>query len=128
MPPRDFVRRIIPRAPLNNNLFARYGSAVLITSLAAVLTYILWFNLGSTISPLFFIGVLFVSWYGGLRPGLLSALLSAAACNLIFTQSPGHLAPSADDLLTLVAFMIGALFVDSLTMARHHAVTAALHA
>jgi len=109
-------------------LLARYGSAVAITTLATILTYLMWASLGSTISPLFFIGVLFVSWYGGLRPGLLSAILSAAACNFVFVQPPGHLALGADDLLRLVAFMIGAVFVGSLTLARRQAEKAALDA
>ena len=128
MPPRDLVPRILPRASLSNNRLARYGSAAIITALATILTYLLWSSLGSTISPLFFVGVLIVSWYGGLRPGLLSALLSAAACHFIFSQSLGHLSFGADDLLRLAAFMIAAIFVASLTMARHHAEQAVLDA
>jgi PAS domain S-box-containing protein len=128
MPPRDFVPRIVPRTPPGNNLLARYGSAAVITTLATILTYLLWSSLGSTISPLFFVGVLFVSWYGGLRPGLLSALLSAAACNIVFSEPIGQLSLGADDLLRLAAFMIGAVFVGSLTMARRHAEQAALDA
>src|SRR6266496_3810879 len=130
MPPRqEALARIVPRASFRNpNRLARYGSAVAITTLATILTYLMWASLGSTISPLFFVGVLFVSWYGGLRPGLLSAILSAAACNFVFVQPPGHLALGADDLLRLVAFMIGAVFVSSLTLARRQAEKAALDA
>jgi PAS domain S-box-containing protein len=129
MPPLLDPLPRIPRAFFSNpNRLARYGSAAVITTLATVITYLLWSSLGSTISPLFFVGVIFVSWYGGLRPGLLSAILSAAACTFVFAATPGQLLLGADDLLRLVAFMIGAIFVSSLTMARHHAELAALDA
>jgi len=88
----------------------------------------MWGPLGSKISPLFLIGVLFVAWYGGLRPGLLCATLSVAACNLVFAQPAGSLSLGADDLLRLSTFMIGAVFVSSLTMARRNAEEVALEA
>ena len=130
MPPlHERVPRLVSRAPFRNpNRLARYASAAVITTLATILAYLMWATLGSTISPLFFVGVLFVSWYGGLRPGLLSAILSAAACSFVFGQEPGHLSLGADDLLRLVTFMIGAVFVSSLTMARRQAEQAALEA
>jgi PAS domain S-box-containing protein len=127
MPPRSLQQWFIPRAPFGHeSRLARYGSAVALTILATILTYLMWARLGSAISPLFFIGVLFVSWYGGLRPGLLSAILSAAVFNLVFVDRSGALSPGADDLLRLATFMIGAVFVSSLTMARHQAEKAAL--
>src|SRR6267378_1035806 len=130
MPPSvEPLPRIVSRGPFNNRKrMSRYGSAVVITTLASILTYVLWPSLGSTIFPLFFVGVLVVSWYGGWRPGLLSAFLFAIACNLAFTQPPGHLSLGADDLLRLAAFMIGAVFVSALTVARHQAEAAALDA
>src|SRR6266705_892666 len=118
--------QLFPRVLFGNpNRLTRYGSAVACTALASILTYVLWARLGSTISPLFFIGVIFASWYGGLKPGLLSAALSAAACNFLFLQPQGNLSLGADDLLRLITFMIGAVFVGSLTMARRQAEEAA---
>ena len=118
--------QLFPRVLFGNpNRLTRYGSAVAYTALATILTYLMWARLGSTISPLFFIGVLFASWYGGLKPGLLSAALSAAACNFLFVQPQGNLSLGADDLLRLITFMIGAVFVGSLTMARRQAEEAA---
>lgn len=130
MPPRaDLLSSSVSRAALSNRRrLTRYGSAVVIVTFATILTYLLWPKLGSTISPLFFVGVLFVSWYGGLRPGLLSAILSTLACNLVLNQSLGQLSLGADDLLRLVAFMIAAVFVSALTVARHQAEVAALDA
>src|SRR6267378_1536756 len=106
--------RLVPHAPFGSpNRIARYGSAAAIVTLATILTYLLRSSLGSAISPLFFVGVLFVSWYGGLRPGLLAAILSAVACDFVFAQEPGHAIVGADDLLRLVIFMIGTVFVSS---------------
>src|SRR5258707_3607582 len=121
MPPSaEPLHGIVSRVPFNNRKrMSRYGSAVAVTILATVLTYIMWAQVGSMISPLFLIGVLFVAWYGGLRPGLLCALLSVAACNLVFAQPSSSLSLGADDLLRLATFMIGAVFVSSLTIARH---------
>src|SRR6266705_6095540 len=118
--------QLFPRVLFGNpNRLTRYGSAVACTALASILTYVLWAMLGSAISPLFFIGVIFASWYGGLKPGLLSAILSALACNVVFVQPLGNLSLGADDLLRLITFMIGAVFVASLTMARRQAEEAA---
>src|SRR5258708_3802604 len=125
----ELLPRFVLQVPLRNpNRLARYGSAAFIVTLATILTYVFRSSLGSTISPLFFVGVLFVSWYGGLRPGLVSAILSAAACNFVFAQEPGQLSFGADDLLRLVTFMIGTVFVGSVTLARRQAEEAALEA
>src|SRR6266850_407729 len=130
MPPLSGPQHsFLPRVPFGKgSRVARYGSAVAVTILATVLTYIMWAWLGSTISPLFLIGVLLVAWYGGLRPGLLCAIFSVAACNLVFAQPPGSLSLGADDLLRLATFMIGAVFVSSLTLGRRQAERAALDA
>ncbi len=124
MPPNPLLRPASASFIGRLNAVVRYGSAAVVTMLVTLLTYALWAKVGSAISFLFFIGVLFVSWYGGLRPGLLSALLSAVSCNLVFAQPPGSL--GADDLLRVATFMIGAVFVSSLTMAGHQAEKAVL--
>ena len=98
----------------------RYLSAVFATIVAAVFTQILLHWIGTAISPGFFIAVILVSAYCGLRPGLLCALLSAITCNVLFVTSVG-----LDDLIRLATFMIAALFVSSLTMARQEAEDAA---
>src|SRR5215471_8706187 len=100
--------------------FARYLSAVGATIVAAVLTQALLHWMGSAISPIFCIAVVLVSAYAGLRPGLFCSVLSAIACNLLFVSSVGP-----EDLMRLAAFMIVALLVSSLTMARQEAEDAA---
>ena len=128
-PTPDLLARLVPTVPFRSpNRLARYGSAAVVTALATILAYLVWRSFGSTISPLFFVAVIFVSWYGGLRPGLLSAILSAAAGNFILAQAPRHITLGPDDLLRFVGFMIGAVFVSSLTMARRQAEEAAIDA
>jgi PAS domain S-box-containing protein len=75
------------------------------------------------LAPLFLVAVVLVSTYAGLPPALLCALLSAMTCNILSGQAIG-----ADDLLRLSAFMIGATFVSSLSMARWDAERAAKNA
>jgi PAS domain S-box-containing protein len=114
--------QILPRVLFGNpNAPVRYASAVACTAVAAIITYALSPRLGSTVSPVFLVGVLFASWYGGLKPGLLSAFLSAVVCNFIFILPSGNLSWGADDFLRLITFMIAAVFVSSITLARHQA-------
>ena len=107
-------------SPKSGGAVARYLSAVGATIVAAVLTQALLHWMGSAISPIFFIAVVLVSAYAGLRPGLFCGVLSAIACNLLFVSSVGP-----EDLMRLAAFMIVALLVSSLTMARQEAEDAA---
>jgi PAS domain S-box-containing protein len=126
--PNALLRPVSVASMGQRSALTRYASAVVLTTLTTILTYILWAEHRSTISPLVLIGVLFVSWYGGMRPGLLAAALSAVACNLVFAQPAGALSLGADDLLRLATFMIGAIFVGALTMAGHQAEEAKLEA
>jgi PAS domain S-box-containing protein len=122
MPPRLIPRLLSPRPSVQRSHAAgRYIGAVGATALAAVLAYTLmpWIGL----APLFLVAVVLVSTYAGLPPALLCALLSAVACNILSGQAIG-----ADDLLRLSAFMIGATFVSSLSMARWDAERAAKNA
>ena len=101
-----------------------YITALGVTALAAVLTFMMLSWLETTArSPIFLIGVLFIAWYRGLRPALVSALLATVICNLLLVQPIGTVV--ADDLLRLAEFMIAAVFVSSLRMGRREAEAAA---
>ena len=63
---------------------SRYLAASGTTLLAAFLTYAFWSQISPSVSLIFFVAVLFSSWYGGLRPGLLCAVLSTIAWMWIF--------------------------------------------
>ena len=104
-----YVRR--PEAVL------RYVSAVASTAVACVATYLLWSLIQPAVSPLFFLAVIFSAWYGGLHAGLLSAALSAVACNLFFLSPFYSFDLGAGDLLRLTVFMLAAVSVGALTMA-----------
>ncbi len=103
-----------------------YASAFLATMLAAALTALMWPFIDPAVSLLFFIAVLFSSWYGGIQPGLLSSLLSTIGCNYFFVKPAGSFALGPEDLLRLTLFMLAAVFVSSLTMTRKQALDAAL--
>jgi hypothetical protein len=53
----------------------RYGLAVLFVAVALVVTLLLPHNV--LVSPLFFPAVMLSAWFGGIGPGLLSALLAS---------------------------------------------------
>lgn len=99
----------------------RYGSALAATAIACVGTYLVWSFISPAVSLLFFIAVLFSSWCGGLRPGILCATLSTAACNYFFVAPTPTFSIGAEDLLRLSVFMMAAVFVSALTMARTQA-------
>ncbi|HKO44704.1 MAG TPA: sigma 54-interacting transcriptional regulator [Pyrinomonadaceae bacterium] len=99
----------------------RYGSALAATAVACMGTYLLWSFISPAVSLLFFIAVLFSSWYGGLRPGILCATLSTAACNYFFVVPTSIFSIGAEDLLRLSVFMMAAVFVSALTMAQTQA-------
>ncbi|MDQ5846808.1 MAG: sigma 54-interacting transcriptional regulator, partial [Acidobacteriota bacterium] len=94
----------------------RYASVLAAIAIACLGTYLLWSFINPAVSLLFFLAVLFSSWYGGLRPGLVSCVLSTAACNLFFVIPTNSFALGADDLLRLTVFMLAAVSVSALTM------------
>ena len=102
-------------------MFVRYLAASGASLVAAFLTYVFWSQLRPSVSLIFFVAVLFSSWYGGLRPGMLCAVLSTIACNLLLALPSGHLRLEPDDLLRLSVFMLASVFVSALTMAQQNA-------
>ncbi|HET9531661.1 MAG TPA: DUF4118 domain-containing protein, partial [Blastocatellia bacterium] len=86
----------------------RYGLAVVSVTASMLLRIPLAEKLGSSVPFLFFFPALMVSgWYGGLGPGLLATLLSAAAA-FYFILEPGYsfALTNAGDTFTLVLFII----------------------
>jgi signal transduction histidine kinase len=102
-------------------LLLRYGTAVLTDALALLLTLLLWPLIEPTITPLFFVAVMVSAWYGGLGPGLLATILAAFASAYFFIPPLYSLNMGWDDLLRLGVFLLVALAVNSLTVARRRA-------
>lgn len=95
----------------------RYGIAVLSVALALLLTLLLWTLMQPNRFLLLFVAVIFSSWIGGLRPGLLAALL-AMLSDLLFLPSAYPSMPGFDNLLRLGMLVFVSLLVGSLSASR----------
>jgi PAS domain S-box-containing protein len=92
----------------------RYGFAVLVVALAAVLTW--WFPLLGERIPfaLFYGAVMLSTWYGGRWPGLLTTALSAVLIALLFLP-PAFSAIDLDGILLLGVFLLVSWVINYLT-------------
>lgn len=123
MPHEQYLQLPLPRARLlsESSTLVRYLTAAAASLVAAFFTYVFWSQIRPSVSLIFFVAVLFSSWYGGLRPGLLCAAMSTIACNLFLALPNGHLRLEPDDLLRLTVFMLASVFVSALTIAQQNA-------
>jgi PAS domain S-box-containing protein len=87
---------------------AGYGVAVAVVLAALLIRFAINPLLGPTVPYLqFFPAILIASWYGGFRPGVLAALLSAAAAYIWFLLPVGVLKiPAPVDLFSLTLFVL----------------------
>lgn len=90
-----------------SHLLRHYGVAVLSFALASGLTLFLWPIKGKGIFMLFLAAVTLSAWYGGTKPGVLTAALSAMAATYIFLP-PNYslLIEDFGTLLRLVEFLL----------------------
>jgi len=123
LPDEQYLQLPLPRTRLlsESSTIVRHLAALAASLVAAFLTYVFWSQITPSVSLIFFVAVLFSSWYGGLRPGLLCAALSTITCNLFLALPNGHLRLEPDDLLRLSVFMLASVFVSALTMAQQNA-------
>ncbi|WP_242038501.1 ATP-binding protein [Chroococcidiopsis sp [FACHB-1243]] len=97
------------RSPLN-----RYGVALLTTVVALLLTQQLWWQLQPVIYPFFLSAVAISSWYGGIRPALLTIALSALASEYFFLPPIYTLVLSRYSLMRVGYFVLVALLIVTL--------------
>ncbi|MCL1465441.1 PAS domain S-box protein [Argonema galeatum] len=109
------------RIKLQRSPVGRYAVAVLTVAIALLLTLVLT-PLQRTPTPLFFAAVMFSSWYGGFKSGLVATVLSALSLGYCFLGQ-GHSLSLAflDNIPLLSAFVIVALLISSLNAARQNA-------
>ena len=92
----------------------RYGAAIAAVTLGWVARQALSPGIGPTALPFifFFPAIGIAAWYGGLRPGLLSILLSALAANWFFVE-PAHTfrIESGYDAAALLAFVLASFLI-----------------
>lgn len=99
----------------------RYGVAVL--SVAAALIIVRWPLLHLQAAPvsLFLCAVMFSAWFGGARPGLLTAALSVLAFYYYFLAPTQLLVVKTGEMPRLVIFTLSVVFVGSLSAAQRSA-------
>src|SRR5881397_2070117 len=101
---------------------APYAVALLASTVALALTFLVWPRLETTPSPLFFAAVVVSSCYGGVRPALLATALAALATCYFFVPPVHSLAiESFDDALRVGMFVLVAVLTGSLSAARRRA-------
>jgi len=110
-------RGVIPETPEATTTahLKAYGAGVGATILATLLRLVIAPLVGAAVPfATYFLAILFVVWYGGFRPAVLSILLSAAAGTYFFvspaTTSPFVMATRADRV-TVFGFVVGSLSV-----------------
>jgi PAS domain S-box-containing protein len=98
-----------------------YVVAIAATGAAILLT--LWLEplLTRTIGAFFYLAVIFSSWYGGIRPGIVAIVLSTLAINYFFIPPIRQLAiQNIGDLLRLAIFLLVAFSISWLNNDLRH--------
>lgn len=110
-----------PAAAGGRTWAARYGLAVAAVAVATALTWVIWVWIKPQVSPLFFLALLVVAWYGGLGPALLSTALSAFVSIYAFSDPVYSVRVDPEDFLRVGAFVIVSVAVSALADGRRRA-------
>nr|MCU0538076.1 DUF4118 domain-containing protein [Hydrococcus sp. Prado102] len=93
----------------------QYGFAILISAIALILTKLLIFWLQPTIAVFFFAAVALSTWYGGMKPGIVTIILSVLAIDYFFTPPINHFSVNYfGDVLRLIIFGLVATLINLL--------------
>src|SRR5258707_13550784 len=102
----------IPHWWSNPSAILRYTVAVLSVAAALVAGLLLDTHLDTApFVSLFVCAIMFATWFGGLRPGLLSIALSILSFDYYFVPPIHSLLAEGKETLRIVLFVITALFV-----------------
>ncbi|MBE9012843.1 DUF4118 domain-containing protein, partial [Pseudanabaenaceae cyanobacterium LEGE 13415] len=96
------------------NSLQRYSVAILSPIAALLLTRLLWWQIQPTLYPFFLAAVIVSSWYGRLRAGLISTVLSVLLSELLFSRTVYSLGGSFSNAGRIIYFVLVALLVCSL--------------
>lgn len=99
----------------------RYAIAIAVVATALGLAALIPWKADPSHFSLFFIAVMFASWYGGLGAGLLATILSAASLDYFFISPIHSIGLDWLALLRLAVFVTIAVFTSYLTTARKRA-------
>ena len=100
-----FYQRVLP-----------YGVAIGSTAIALLLTLGLEPFMTQSVSAFFFVAITISTWYGGLRPGFVSIVLSTLAINTFFVSPVRQLTNiTTSDLIRLATFCLVAVVIHLLS-------------
>ena len=106
----------------NPSAILRYTVSVLSVAAAVVAGLLLDTQLNTApFVSLFVCAIMFATWFGGVRPGLLATALSILAFDYYFVPPTHSLLVDGEEALRLVLFAITALFVFSFVAAQKSA-------
>jgi PAS domain S-box-containing protein len=96
--------------------FLPYAVAIGSTAIALLLALGLEPFLTQVVSPFFFVAITVSTWYGGLKPGFVSIVLSALAINHFFVPSVGPVPNlSISDVIRFITFCLVAVVIHLLS-------------
>lgn len=99
-------------------LFIRYAAAFMLVGVIVFIKLLIGsFIPGQQSFLLFFAAVTLTTWYGGIGPGLVSAVLSAFFANLLFFPPDGVFSTTPTTLFQIVLFFLESLIVVGLANA-----------
>lgn len=99
------------------------GYALAILSVAVALPATFLFQGTELVAPLFFLAVLVSSWFGGIGPGLVAALLSTLAVDYFFLAPLSSFKFDPAHIPQLLVFFVSAVLVSSWSAVRKRAET-----
>ena len=99
-------------------MIARYGVAVVSVTAALVSSRMLEIYLVAAPASLFLCAVMFSTWFGGLKPGLLATALSILAFKYYFAAPVYSLALDIKEIPSFLIFALSGLFVGLLALQR----------
>ncbi|QLE57373.1 PAS domain S-box protein [Nostoc sp. TCL26-01] len=103
---------------MNSRIYQRflpYGVAIGSVAIAFLLTFVLESMLSRTIASCFFVAVAATTWYGGMKPAIVTTILSALVIQYFFITPVNHLNPvSWSDAIRLVLFFCNASIINLL--------------
>jgi PAS domain S-box-containing protein len=99
---------------------SRYLVALLSVTFALIIAQFLDVHLVTAPVSLFFCAIMFSAWYGGIKPGLLSAALSLLAFIFFFVVPLYSLSFDLREMPRLIIFALSALFVVLLSAAQRN--------
>jgi PAS domain S-box-containing protein len=100
-------------------VFGRYALALVSVAVALTVTVVM--HAEGLVTPLFFLAIIVSAWFGGMRPGLLAALISTLCVDYFFLTPAYTIKFDPAHIPQLLVFFISAVLVSSWSAVRRRA-------